>query len=298
VLGGLLAFLAAPAAVCQSEWRVRMEVQLALIAVQVTTPAGGAVNGLARESFRLLDDGVEQKITYFASEDAPLSLGFLLDTSESMKDKVEKSARAAAEFLKASHPEDEFFLVEFNERPRLVAPFTPSPEELQRRLARLKFFGRTALIDAVHLGLAERKKARHPRKALVILSDGGDNRSRHTERAIREEVREADVQIYSVGILSADGRPGRTSEEQNGPRLLSLLAEESGGRSLSVTTLADLPEACARIGREMRNQYLLGYSPRSSADGRYHRLQVLVEHPAGSPPWTVRHRPGYVASAQ
>ena len=273
-------------------FRVRTDVQLVLIPVHVTSPAGGAVTGLGRANFHLFEDGAEQKITYFANEDAPLSIGFLLDASGSMKGKIEKSLRAAAEFLRSSNPEDEFFLVEFNERPHLTVSFTPDPEELQHRLNRAKTFGRTALFDAVQLGLREERKARNMRKAIVVLSDGGDNHSRRSERDIRDAVREADVQIYTMGLFDPNKR---TTEERDGPRLLQDLAEASGGGHFAVAGVDELPAVCERISRELRNQYLLGYTPRVPRDGRYHKVKVTVDSP-GTP--SIKYRPGYFAALE
>lgn len=279
--------------------RLKTDVRLALIPVQVSDPSGAAVTSLSQGSFRLMEDGVEQKITYFAREDAPLSVGFLLDTSQSMRDKMEKSLEAAGELLRASHPEDEFFLVEFNERPRLAVSFTRDLELFFRRMAHARTLGRTSLLDAVQLGLQQEKKAQNVRKAIVILSDGGDNHSRATEKEIRKAVQESDVLIYAIGLFDPHDKPNRPQEERDGPRLLSDLAVETGGRHYPVESLDRLAGVCARIGVELRNQYLLGYSPSNAlADGKYRQVKVQVEAPRGTPPFRVRYRPGYTAPAE
>jgi Ca-activated chloride channel family protein len=275
--------------------RLRMDVQLAMIPVHVTSAAGGPVMGLNRGNFRLFEDGVEQKITYFVNEDSPLSVGFLLDTSQSMKDKIQKSLAATRQFLKANLPDDEFFLVEFNEHPHLTVPFARDPEQLYYRLARAKPLGRTSLLDAIAMSLTEEKRARNPRKAMVILSDGGDNHSRFKERDVRRAVREADVQIYAMGIFAPDGDKHST-EEQDGPRLLRSLAEDTGGRHFPVDRIEDLSAVCARVDTELRNQYTLGYSPQSRPqDGRYHTVKVMLDNSGDAKSMHMQYRPGYFA---
>jgi Ca-activated chloride channel family protein len=277
---------------------LRVDVPLVLVPVHVTTPLGVSVTNLGKESFRLFEDGSEQPITHFASEDAPLSIGVLFDASGSMKNKIAKSAEAVAAFFKTSNAEDEFFLIEFNERARLAVPFTQDSDQIYRHVAHTKALGRTSLLDAIHLGLAQMKYARNLRKAIVIVSDGGDNRSRYTESEIKAAMREADVQVYALGIFDPDDQPKRTREEKDGPRLLGELADETGGRHYPVETLDKLPELCTRIGNELRNQYLLGYSPTNGAeDGKYRHVKVTMIPPVGMPALRAHHRQGYYASS-
>ena len=153
----------------------------------------------------------------FPSEDAPMSVGIVFDTSGSMGSKLQRSRQAVAEFMKTANPEDEFFLVQFNDRPELTVHFTPDTEEIQNRLMFTQSKGRTALLDGVYMAMNEMKKARNPRKAILIISDGGDNSSRYTESEVRNVVREADVQIYAIGIFEPAGARGRTPEEADGP---------------------------------------------------------------------------------
>ncbi|HML15504.1 MAG TPA: VWA domain-containing protein, partial [Bryobacteraceae bacterium] len=233
---------------------LRVDVPLVLIPAHVTTALGVSVTHLKAQDFHLFEDGVEQQITHLSNEDAPVSVGVLLDTSGSMRDKIRKSGEAAAAFFKTANPEDEFFLIEFNERPKLIAGFTRDSNEILKRIAHARTMGRTSLLDAIRLALDQMKDAQNPRKAVLILSDGGDNRSRYTESEIRSAMREADVQVYALGIFDPDGRPRRTPEERNGPRLLADLAEQSGGRHYPVGSLDDLPGLCERVGMELRDQ--------------------------------------------
>ena len=278
---------------------IRVDSTLVLIPVTVTDPLNRFVTGLDRENFRLFEDKNEQKVTHFASEDAPLSVGVVFDTSGSMGSKLDKSRQAVSQFFKTANPEDEFFLVQFNDRPEMVVDFTTHLEEIQNRLTFTQSKGRTALLDAVYLALHNMKKGRNPRKALLIISDGGDNSSRYTESEIKNLVKEADVQIYAIGIFEPIASRGRTPEELAGPSLLTEIAEQTGGRQFSVENLNDLPDVAAKIGIELRNQYILGYTPSNTErDGKYRRVQVKLVQPRGLPPLRAFWRLGYYAPAK
>jgi Ca-activated chloride channel family protein len=275
---------------------IRVDTTLVLIPVTVTDPLNRFVTGLERENFRLYEDKAEQKLLQFSSEDAPLSVGLVFDCSGSMSNKLDRSRKAVAQFFRTANPEDEFFLVQFNDRPELVLPFTTSLEEIQNRLTFTQAKGRTALLDGVYLALHQMKKARNPRKALLIISDGGDNSSRYTESEIKNLVREADVQIYAIGIFEPISSRGRTAEELAGPGLLQEIAEQTGGRHFPVENLNELPDIAAKIGIELRNQYLLGYTPSNQErDGRYRRVTVKLVQPRGLPPLRAFWRLGYYA---
>jgi Ca-activated chloride channel family protein len=278
---------------------IRVQSTLVLIPVTVTDPLNRFVTGLDRENFRIFEDKSEQKVTHFASEDAPLSVGLVFDTSGSMGSKLDKSRQAVAQFFKTANPEDEFFLIQFNDRPELVVDFTTHLEEIQNRLTFMQSKGRTALLDAIYMALHNMKKAHNPRKAVLIISDGGDNSSRYTESEIKNLVREADVQIYAIGIYEPMANRGRTPEELAGPSLLTEVAEQTGGRQFSVENLNELPDVAAKIGIELRNQYILGYTPSNhERDGKYRRVQVKLVQPRGLPPLRAFWRLGYYAPTQ
>ncbi len=278
---------------------IRVQSNLVLIPVTVTDPLNRFVTGLDRENFRVFEDKSEQKVTHFASEDAPLSIGLVFDISGSMGAKLLKSREAATQFFKTANPEDEFFLVEFNDRPQLVVDFTTHLEEIQNRLTFTQSRGRTALLDAIYMALNTMKKARNPRKALLIISDGGDNSSRYTESEVKNRVREADCQIYAIGIYEPLANRGRTPEEMAGPSLLSEVAEQTGGRHFPVDNLNELPDVAAKIGVELRNQYILGYTPSNlERDGKYRKVQVKLVQPRGLPPLRASWRLGYYAPTQ
>jgi Ca-activated chloride channel family protein len=278
---------------------LRVDTSLVLIPVHVTTQLGVSVTDLNKTNFRVFEDNVEQTITHFAKDDAPISIGLLFDASASMRNKLHKSSEAAAAIFKTANPEDEFFLIEFNERPRLAIPFTFDFDELSRHLAHTKTVGRTSLLDAIHMAILQMKKATNSRKAIVIVSDGGDNCSRHSVGQIKNALMESDVQLYAMGIFDFDdsGRK-RPPEEVNGPKLLNDLAELSGGRHYPIDDLNELPAISERIGMELRNQYLVGYSPMNlERDGKYRKIKLDLAPPAGMPRLRTHYRQGYFAPA-
>lgn len=278
---------------------IRVDSTLVLINVTVTTPLNQVVTGLDADHFRLFEDKVEQNVTQFSSEDAPLSVGLVFDLSGSMGSKLHKARQAAAQFFKTANPQDEFFLIQFSDRPKMVMSFTRETEEIQNRLAFSEARGRTALLDALYMSMDQMKKARNPRKAILVLSDGGDNSSRYTQSEIKNLVREADVQVYAIGIFEPLHSRGRTAEELAGPSLLTHLAEQTGGRHFPVENINELPDIAAKIGIELRNQYVLGYTPSNETrDGKYRRVRVKLVQPRGLPPLRAAYRSGYYAPSQ
>jgi VWFA-related protein len=278
---------------------IRVDSTLVLIPVTVTDPMNRFVTGLEKENFKIFEAGKEQDLSQFSSEDAPLSVGVVFDCSGSMGHKLDKSRQAVAQFFKTANPEDEFFLVQFHDSAELIQPFTTSLEEIQNRLTFTTSKGRTALLDAIYLALHEMKKAKNPRKALLVISDGGDNNSRYTEGEIKNLVKEADTQIYAIGIYESVTTRGRTAEELAGPGLLTDIAEQTGGRQYAVENLNELPDIASKIGVELRNQYILGYAPQNREhDGKYRRVQVKLVQPRGLPPLRAFWRLGYYAPSQ
>ena len=274
---------------------IRIDTNLVLVPVSVCNPYNQPVTGLEKEHFKIFDDKVEQTISKFSMDDEPVAVGLVFDVSGSMGDKLRESRQAAAEFFKTANPEDEFFLVEFNDQPKLLAPLGSSVENIQNQLTFSPSKGRTALLDAVFLAMHEMRKSQKNRKALLIISDGGDNSSRYTENEVRKLVRESDVMIYAIGVYESPGARSRTPEEQAGPGLLSDLCEQSGGRHFPAE-IAELPDIAAKIGVELRNRYVLGYIPTDQQhDGRYHPVVVKVIPPHGLPPLHAYWRRGYYA---
>jgi Ca-activated chloride channel family protein len=272
---------------------IKIDVDLALVNVTITDPYNRLVTGLDMENFRVFEDSTEQEIAHFSNEDVPVSIGVILDLSGSMANKIDKSRLAALQFFKTANPQDEFFLVSFNDRAQLVSPFTSSIEELQSHLMYTAAHGRTAMLDAIYLGLSQMKGARNSKRALLIISDGGDNHSRYSERDIQNFVKEADVQLYAIGIYEAAGsRP--TPEEASGPALLSDVTDLTGGRTFTVSNLNDLPDIAIKISMELRNQYVLGYRPSNKQhDGKWRKIKIKLRPPKGLPPLNVYAKSGY-----
>jgi Ca-activated chloride channel family protein len=275
---------------------IRVDVDLVLVPVTITDPMNRLVTGLEKENFVLMDNGERQAIQHFSSEDAPISLGVIFDMSGSMSNKIEKAREAVVEFFKTANPEDEFFLIAFNDKPTLICDFTNSVEQVQGQLVYTAPKGRTALLDSIYLGMAKMRQARHQRKALLIISDGGDNRSRYTENEIKSMVKEADVQIYAMGLFDTSAR---SDEERYGPQLLAEVTDITGGRTFTINNPNELPNVAEKIGVELRNQYVLGYRPTKPArDGKWRKVRVKLNTPKGLPQLSVYAKTGYYAPTE
>jgi Ca-activated chloride channel homolog len=274
----------------------RARVDLVLVPVTITDPMNRLVTGLEKDNFQVFENKERQLIRHFSSEDAPISLGVIFDVSGSMSNKIDRSKEAVVEFFKTANPQDEFFVVSFSDEPELLSDFTSSVEDIQSRLVTASPKGRTALLDAIYLAVAKLRNARYDRKALLIISDGGDNHSRYTEGEINSLVKEADVQIYAIGLF--DQTP-RTQEERLGPALLAEVTDVTGGRTFTIDNPNELPDIATKIGIELRNQYVLGYRPTKPVhDGKWHKIKVKLNPPKGLPPLHVYAKTGYYAPSE
>jgi Ca-activated chloride channel homolog len=279
-----------------SDRAIKVNVNLVLLPVTVTDPMNRLVTGLERDNFSVLEGSQGQQIRSFSSEDAPLSLGVIFDLSGSMGNKIDKSKQAVIEFFKTANPDDEFFMIGFSDKPELLADFTNSIEDIQSKLVFANAKGRTALLDAIYMGIKKMKSAHHEKKALLIISDGGDNLSRYTDSEIKSLVREADVEIYSIGLFDNNAA---TSEERYGPYLLNEISDVTGGRMFRVDDPNELADVATKIGVELRNQYVLGYRPTNAArDGKWRKVKVKLLPPKGLPPLTVHAKTGYYAPTE
>jgi Ca-activated chloride channel family protein len=260
---------------------IRTDVNRVFIPTTVTDSYGRPILGLHKQDFRLWEDGVQQGLSEFFTEDGPISVGVVLDISGSVKNKLGQAQQAVREFLRLSARTDEFFLVTFKDQPELVHGFTTNPEDIEADFARAQPSGWTALYDAIVLGINQMKRASLNRRVLLILSDGGDNNSRYSEGEIRSLVREADVRIFSISM-------------QSHTPVLDKLANESGGRAYQVHDLDNLPEAAAALSAEAHAEYVLGFTPpERQRDGKYHGVKVEVVQYAGEQPLHVSWRRGY-----
>ncbi len=289
----------APAKEQAVEASFKSSTNLVVIPVSVTDTANRFVLGLQKEDFQVFEDGVEQTIAHFSGEDAPISVGLAFDESGSMDVKLRRSRDAAAQLLKTMNGDDEAFLVEFNDKARVSVPFTSKPQEIETALTNSQPGGLTAMFDAIDTAVHEMKRAKNPRKAIVIVSDGGDNSSHYTASQIEALVREADVEIYAMGVFEATFSLGLSTEEVSGPKLLSEIATQTGGRAFAATLSSDLPAVAARIAIELRNQYVLAYYPKDEVhDGKYHKVEVKLAQPKGISAIKAHWRTGYYAPSE
>jgi Ca-activated chloride channel family protein len=272
----------------------KVEVDMVLVPVTITDPLNRLVTGLDRENFHLFEGKDPQEIKTFSSEDAPVSIGVIFDMSGSMSSKIERAREAVIEFFKTANPQDEFFMITFADKPEEIADFTSSVDDIQGRLVYTVPKGRTALLDAIYLGVSKMRQAKYPKKALLIISDGGDNHSRYSLLEVQNLVRESDVLIYSIGVFGGFGTP----EEIGGPGMLAHVSEQTGGRMFEANVM-ELPDIARKIGIELRNRYVLGYSPQAQPrDGKYHRILVKIVPPRGLPPLRAHWRMGYNAAVE
>jgi Ca-activated chloride channel family protein len=276
---------------------LRVDVNLVLVPVSVTDTMNRPVLGLEKQHFQLYEGSEQQEILLFSTEDAPISVGLLLDLSGSMANKYVTERAAVEEFFNNANSQDDYFVVTFSDRPHVVANSTQSIEDIQQKLAATTPSGNTSLLDAVYLAVARMRKARYQRRVLFLISDGGDNHSRYGMKEIKNLLQEADVEVYAIGIF--DSVIFRSFEEFMGKRWLGEITDITGGHTVAVNELDKLPAAAASLSREMRNQYVLGYRPhRITRDGKWRKIRVQVTPPAGTDRIQAYYKKGYLAPAE
>ena len=268
---------------------VVVNTDLVTLGVTVTDALGRHVEGLDSGDFAVYDNRTLQEIAFFSDEDEPVSVAVVFDVSGSMsEDKIARARLALAHFIKTSHPADEFYLICFNSEARLLLERTRDADAVANKLTYVQSRGNTALYDAAYLGLEKVVRGAHPRRALLIISDGEDNRSRLSLGEVRRRLQESDVAVYSIGI--GVGSPRFSS----GKETLKKLSAISGGQAFFPGSAADMDKAVERIALELRHQYSIGYKPSSqSGGGEWHSLKVKVTPPSGVPRLFVRSREGY-----
>jgi len=270
---------------------IRIDVNMALVPVTVLDTAGHNVTGLDRENFRVFDGTEQRQIVTFAQTDAPVSVGLIFDCSRSMREKFKIARQAPAELFKQLNPDDESFLITVSDRPQIRQDFTSAFQDLQNALLFTNPDGTTSLLDGVYMGLQQLKKAHNTRKALIVVSDGGDNNSRYTLRELATLAAESDTQIFSICLFEHP----QTIEEQDGPELLTKLAQASGGINYLIRQVNEMQSAFGKVGVTLHNQYVLGYYPpeNDAQSGKYRRITVQLLVPAGLPKLHVYSRNGY-----
>lgn len=288
--------LPSPARVSATQMRstFRSDVDLVLVNVTVLDRSSRVVSGLTSHDFALLENKNPQTIRYFASDDQPMSLVVIVDASASMEPRFEQARQAALEVAKSANPLDDFAVVTVSDVPRVTVHFGDSADQIEPQLAAIRPTGRTALWDAITAGLEEFKHANYQRKAMIVISDGGDNQSRYTEAEVKSRLEEADVEMYALGMF--DPFP-RRAEERRGPQALDELSTLTGGRMLFVRDNRELTQGVDRINEELRHQYIVGYYPSNRArDGRWHKLKVSLNG-SSSQELHVYSKTGYFAPA-
>jgi Ca-activated chloride channel homolog len=277
--------------------RLRVDVDLVLVHTTVTDHRNRPIVDLEKQNFGIYEDNAQQQIRYFGEEDAPISVGLILDVSRSMSNKIDTERRAVAEFLKNANPQDDYFVITLADRPQLIADTTESLEEIEHKLALVVPDGHTALLDAIYLGVSKMRTARYPRRALLIISDGGDNHSHYTGKETKSMVEESDVLVYGIGIFDTMPMPVfKTLEERLGERLLTEITTASGGRTIPADKREKVPEIASALSWELRQQYVLGYkSSNGLHDGKWRTIKVRVTAAAGDPPLRAHYKRGYLA---
>ncbi len=274
------------------EYTIKVTVNMVVLGATAHDHKNIPVSGLDKDNFQVYEDGVLQPIKYFSHEDIPVTVGLVVDNSGSMKPKRQDVSAAALAFARSSNPQDQVFVVNFNEKVSFDLPdktaFTDQIAQLQIALSRVAADGETALYDAVAVALEHLKKGDRDKKVLIVVSDGGDNASKHKLSEIMALAGQPGVIIYTIGIFDdqdADRNPG----------VLKRLAKQTGGESFLPESLADVTPTCERIARDIRNQYTIAYVPTNRRrDGRYRVIQVKASAP-GYGRLSVRTRTGYFA---
>jgi len=275
---------------------IRSNVDLVLVPVTITDDLHRPVLGLNEQNFRLFENKRPQEIRNFSSEDTPVSIGILVDTSGSMSYKLDRAREAILQFCAIANPQDEFFLITFADEPQLATDFTLHSENITNDLLTVRSKGQTSLLDAIYMGVRKMHAARYARKALLIISDGGDNHSRYTEHDVKAAIRESDITLYAIGTYE---RWFNTQEELLGPDLLRTLAEATGGIAYQLDNPAQMPAVSRNIGDRLRHQYVLAYEPQSRThDGKWHKISVKLRLPKKFAFLHVSARPGYYAAGE
>lgn len=274
---------------------VKVNTDVVTLTVTVTDQYGRYVSGLNQNAFKVFDDKEEQEITYFSDDDAPVSVGIVFDVSGSMSgDKIQRARQALSRFIETSHNSDEYFLIGFNSRAQLLMDRTRDGDAVLDKLTFVQTKGQTALYDACYLGVEKVTRGAHPKRAIILISDGQDNDSRYTFSEVRRLLKESDVVLYGIGILGGSD-PG-SPLGMEGQSILDELASVSGGKAFFPNSSAEMDEIFERIALELRHQYSIGYKPKNFLnDGKWHKLKVKVTPPRGLPRLFVRNRDGYYA---
>jgi len=280
------------------DFTVNVDVQLVQLPVSVLDKDGHPVSGLEKDHFQIFEDGVQQKISLFKHEDIPVSVGLVIDNSGSMRNKREQVNSAALSFARESNREDETFVVNFDDTAYLEQEFTSNITDLVAALNHLDSRGQTALYDAVYLSADHLNHGKKDKKALLLISDGEDNKSKLSRDKVLAKLRESKITVYAIGLLEENhvrgGLFGRSSSKAR--EVLDKFAETTGGRAYFPQSVEGVGALCRRIAHDIRNHYTLGYTPSNrTLDGSWRKITVRVNPPRAMPKMTVRTKEGYYA---
>lgn len=284
--------LPAPSKLKADPYTIKVDVSMVVLHATVETRKGALVSGLAQSDFEVYEDGVPQEIKYFSHEDIPVTAGLVIDNSGSMGPKAREVIEAALAFARSSNPQDQMFVVTFNEHVRFGLPsnmlFTDQRSELEAALSRYNPDGKTALYDAVAVALERLKQGNRDKKVLIVISDGADNASKHQLAEIKATAGKSNTIIYTLGLYESD-------DPDRNPGVIKQLARASGGEAFLPGSIKEIVPICERIAHDIRNQYTVAYIPTNGRqDGTYRAIRLKVEAP-GRGRLVVRTRPGYDA---
>jgi Ca-activated chloride channel family protein len=277
--------------------RIIVNSDLITLTVTVTDNYGRYVSGLDKKAFSIFDEKAAQEIEFFSDDDAPVSVGVIFDVSGSMNgEKIKRAREALGRFISTSHDSDEYFLIGFNTRAQLLLDKTRDGDAVLNKLTYVQPKSQTALYDACYLGVEKVQRGTHPKRAILLISDGQDNSSRYTYSELRRLLKESDVVVYSIGIL--DGSDAGSTLGMEGQGILDELSSVSGGKAFFPNTAAEMDEIFERIALELRHQYSIGYRPSNFANnGKWHKIKVKITPPRGLPRLFVRSKEGYYSTA-
>jgi Ca-activated chloride channel family protein len=284
----------------QKGYTIGVSVDLVVVHTTVVDKNGHFISGLKKENFSLYEDGIGQNVSLFSQEDVPISMGIVLDTSGSMRSKIEMVNKSALAFVKASNPDDEVFLIGFNDEAELLEDYTNDIDAITDALDNIIVTGGTALFDATYLGVQKAQTGEKPKKALVVITDGEDRDSYYKLEELVEKVQESDVQIYTIGFLNEmpdKGLFGRWSKSvpEKARDGLQKISEETGAKAFFPKKVSEMSAIVAEIAYELRNQYSIGFvSSNSARDGSYRRIKITLDKESATGR-VVRYRKGYFA---
>jgi VWFA-related protein len=284
-----------PPTAADQQYRFSVSVEMVVLQATVLNHKGAFVSGLKQDNFAVYEDGKRQTIGLFRHRDSPVAIGLLVDNSGSMRRKHAAVVAAAKAFTRNSNPDDELFVVNFSERPTLGLPrtrlYSANSRELERALPTGQGLGKTAIYDAIELGLSHMHQLKQDKKALILISDGGDNASKHSLEQVVQDATNSDVVIYTIGLFGKD-------DEETDPAFMKRIAFVTGGEAFLPARPSQASSNCKRIAQTIRNEYTIGYTPPSAQDtiGKFRAINLRVTKPR-SPKLVARTRVGYTPGA-